>query len=90
MKTEIEVKITPSVMAEEFWKLCTVGQAEFFAALSDVITEDNKTNSSAYSFGELQWSHLRYELDKPENRKAKIMHMALSTFAFDYLPQKLA
>lgn len=84
MNATAEVKITPEMMAQAFWSLGSDGQAAFFNALHDVITEDNKTNPSAYSLGEMQWCALRSELDKPGNNRGKKMHMALSAFAYDY------
>lgn len=90
MNATAEVKITPEMMAQAFWSLGSDGQAAFFNALHDVIEEDHKANPSAYSLGEAQWCWLRNDLDRPENRRGKLMHMALSAFAFDYLPMRSA
>lgn len=81
-------EITPAMMAECFWQMGSDKQAEFFNHLHDVIQEDHKTNPSAYSHGELQWCALRLDLDKPENKRGKAMHMALSAFAYDYFAQR--
>lgn len=84
----VDVEITPEVLARAFWEMSSAEQAAFFNALHDVISEDHKTNLSAYSLGEMQWCYLRHELDVAENRRGKLAHMALSCFAFDYLPMR--
>lgn len=83
-KAPAEVVITPELMAKAFWAMDTVEQANFFEALANHIQADSP---HAYSFGELQWCYLRDELRKPGREQANNMHMALSTFAFDFLPQ---
>lgn len=84
----VKLTITPEMMAEAFWNLGSDGQADFFNHLHDVIEDNHKSNTSAYSHGEMQWCWLRRDLDKPENKRGKTMHMALSAFAFDYLPMR--
>lgn len=59
MKATTSVEITPAMMAQAFWDMCSDEQAEFFTELSRVIREDHTGgNTSAYSRGELQWFHL--------------------------------
>ena len=73
------VKITPAMMAEAFWTLCSDEQVEFFNRLSQVIKEDHeKDNKSAYSLGELQWFYVGEELEKPENKEARDMLMTMA------------
>jgi hypothetical protein len=44
----VTVEITPRVLAEVFWSMPDYKQAEFFEELHNVVTEDHKTNPSAY------------------------------------------
>ena len=81
---EAELTITPELMAKAFWAMDTVEQANFFEALANHIQE---TSPHAYSFGELHWCYLRDELRKPGREQANNMHMAISMFAFDFLPR---
>lgn len=83
------VDITIDDLAKAFWSMDSRQQAHFFDRLGAAIEEDHKTNSSAYSFGELQWCHLKYELRKPGMDRANNVHMALSAFAYDFVDRKL-
>jgi hypothetical protein len=66
VKAEAQVDITPAMMAQAFWEMCSDEQAEFFTELSRVIREDHTNgNTSAYSRGELQWFHLGDRLMTP-------------------------
>jgi len=83
------VEISVTELARAFWNMDTEEQAEFLDQLGAIIEEDGKHNRSAYSYGEMQWCHLRDELRKPGRERANIMHMALSAFAYDFVPQKI-
>lgn len=89
MKTErsVEIEITPAMMAEAFWSAGSDGQAEFFKELHRVVTENHKTNPSAYSLGEMQWLYMRDDINKlgPE---AWNMYLSFSAFAYEYFPRK--
>lgn len=87
MKTEIDIKITPELMAKQFWNMGSDEQAEFFHCLADVINENHKTNLSAYSFGEMQWLYMHDDVKK-RSKQAYNMYLALSSFAFEHWPRK--
>lgn len=69
------LQVTPRLLAEAFWGLSDVQQAEFFAELNDVIGE------SAYGHGEMQWCYLADELDK--NLKAKEQACSMMAWFFN-------
>ena len=73
-----KVQLTPAMMAEAFWKMGSDQQAEFFDELARVIREDHKTNTSAYSLGELQWFFVGDELLTPKNKVAREMLMTMA------------
>jgi hypothetical protein len=75
------------MVAEWFWKQSTVEQADFFEALAKHIRSDVTPSSSTYSPAQLQWCYLKDELRRPGRELANEMHMALSAFAFEYVPQ---
>ena len=79
------VRITPAMMAEAFWDMDANLQAEFFDELARVIREDHKTNRLAYSYGELQWHHLGYELLDRTTRNAQARNMLMAMAAPLYL-----
>lgn len=56
-KLEIDVKVTPEMMAEAFWKMGSDEQARFFHALSKEIGGDQ-------FHSECQWWYLDDELSK--------------------------
>jgi hypothetical protein len=72
------VQLTPAMMAEAFWQMASSQQVEFFDELARVIREDHKTNTSAYSLGELQWFFVGDELLKPKNSEARSMLMTMA------------
>jgi hypothetical protein len=76
------VEITPSMMAEAFWSMADTQQVEFFSELARVIREEEKTNTSAYGLGELQWCFLTQSLKKKENKQAKDMLMTMASFLY--------
>ena len=83
MKVNIELdQITPQVLAEAFWGMSDVQQAQFFEYLHDATARDN-----AYGHGELQWCYLSDRLN--ENLKAKEQACAMLAWVFnrsaDYL-----
>lgn len=71
-----QVTITPKMLAEAFWSMGSEDQVAFFKELASVIKEDHKTNSSAYSLGELQWFFVAGELDNHKEAKDMLMTMA--------------
>lgn len=73
-----QVTITPRMMAESFWNMSDVEQAEFFEQLSDVI--DNDGESINYGHGEAQWCWLADRLNN--NPKAKEMACAMTAWIF--------
>lgn len=75
MKIKADVEITPKLMAEQFWNWEDSQQCKFFEELAKVITEDYRTNTSAYSYGELQWYYLGKTLN--ENPLAKEVACAM-------------
>lgn len=87
-KDKVVIEMTAADMAKAFWSMDSEHQAQFFDQLGAVIEEDHKTNSSAYSYGELQWCHLKYALREPGMERANNVHMALSAFAYDFVAQK--
>lgn len=78
MEATANVTITPQMLARAFWAMGSDQQVEFFHELSNVIAEDHKTNSSAYSQGELQWHYTGHELLKNENKTARGMLMTMA------------
>ena len=76
--TTASVELTPAMMAEAFWTMGSHEQAEFFDELARVIQEDHKTNTSAYSLGELQWFFVGDELRKDQNKQARDMLMTMA------------
>lgn len=87
-KGKVVIEVTAADLAKAFWSMDSEHQAQFFDQLGAVIDEDHKTNSCAYSYGELQWCNLKYELRKPGMERANNVHMALSAFAYDFVDRK--
>jgi hypothetical protein len=77
-----KVEITPSLMAESFWLMDSEQQIKFFSELARVIKEDYKTNTQAYSLGELQWCYMAEDMKKKENQEAKQMLMTMASFLY--------
>jgi hypothetical protein len=77
-----EVSATPKLLAELFWALDSVQQAEFFEELHD-ITEKQST----YGLGEMQWCYMSNEIDKRPKAKAQACSMMVWIFnrATDFL-----
>jgi hypothetical protein len=74
-----EVTITPRMLSEAFWGMCSSEQVEVFLELSKVIKEDQLSgNNGAYSQGELQWYCTGKYLLKPENKEARSMLMTVA------------
>jgi len=73
MKTIAETKLTPKLLADAFWDLDSVEQAQFFAELYELVADKPYP---AHSLGEMQWISMSYELEK--NPKAKQMACALA------------
>lgn len=72
------IELTPTMMAEAFWKMGSHIQAEFLDELARVIREDHKTNRFAYHYGELQWFFLGDELRQDKNAHAREMLMTMA------------
>lgn len=72
------VQLTPAMMAEAFWQMESSQQVEFFDELARVIREDHKTNTSAYSLGELQWFFVGDQLLERKNAEARDMLMTMA------------
>jgi hypothetical protein len=72
------VELTAQMMAEAFWAMESSQQVEFFSELARVIREDHKTNTSAYSLGELQWFFVGDELLKTKNAEARDVLMTMA------------
>ena len=70
------VTLTPAMMAKAFWNMGSDDQAELLEQLALVIREDNKTNRSAYSLGELQWHFLAHDLQSRREAREILMSMA--------------
>ncbi len=84
MTTEVSarIKISPELMAKAFWSMESTEQIKFFDELAKVIIEDHKTNSHAYSLGELQWCYMAEDMKKKENKEAKDMLMTMASFLY--------
>lgn len=86
MKIEVketrEINITPQLMAEVFWGMSDMQQADFFEALAAEV----KKNKSAYSFGEMQWCYMASELRR-RGGDANACYHALAVFSFDIFQQ---
>jgi len=76
------IKVTPEIMAQAFWAMESTEQIKFFAELAKVIKEDHKTNSCAYSLGELQWCYMAEDMKKKENKEAREMLMTMASFLY--------
>ena len=76
------IEITPEIMAQAFWAMESTEQIKFFSELANVITEDHKTNKSAYNLGELQWCFMSEDMEKKENKQAKDMLMTMASFLY--------
>lgn len=77
--------ISPQLMAERFWNMDSIEQAEFFHCLASEIKKRNP--KPAYEYGEMQWCYLADDLKK-KSPEAWNMYLALSSFAFEHWPQK--
>jgi hypothetical protein len=75
-QTTVQIRITPSMMAEAFWNMGSEQQLEFFEHLATVIKEDHKTNTMAYSMGALQWYFLGDEMRTNKQARDMLMTMA--------------
>ena len=82
---EIEMDLTPAIIAKAFWGMGSDEQAEFFERLHDEV--DNTVGNSAYSHGEMQWLYMRDAITE-RGSKARNMYLALSAFAYDFWPLK--
>jgi len=86
------IKVTPKIMAQAFWSMNSDEQIKFFSELAKVIREDHKTNTSAYSLGELQWCFMAEDMKKKENQEARDMLMSMASFLYwhtlNYMEQK--
>ena len=86
------IKVTPEIMAQAFWSMNSDEQIKFFSELAKVIREDHKTNTSAYSLGELQWCFMAEDMKKKENQEARDMLMSMASFLYwhtlNYMEQK--
>ncbi len=80
-----KIELTAEVLANAFWNMDTVQQADFFEELAKRIQSQSP---HAYSYGEMQWCCLQDEMRKPGRELANNMHLALSAFAYDFWPQK--
>ena len=74
----VEVKITPAMMAEAFWDMDDCQQAEFFDELARVIKQDKRPGVVTYSHGELQWFHLADTMKDDKHREPRAMLMAMA------------
>lgn len=84
LKVGDAVELTPELLANAFWNFHSDEQVKFFEALA----AETKKSKNGYSYGEKQWCFLQDEIRKnPEANKA---YMALSLWAFDFLPVKAA
>ena len=79
------VEITPRLMAEAFWAMNSVEQAQFFEQLNYVIGD------TAYGHGEMQWCYLSGALDKNKAAKEQACSMLAWVFnrATNYLQRSL-
>jgi hypothetical protein len=77
VETKTTMHITPRLLAEAFWGMEDRQQAEFFAELKDVISEQSP---EAYSNGQMQWCYLADRLN--ENLKAKEMACEMMSWFF--------
>ena len=88
MKVISEVPLTPKLLAEAFWELSSIEQAEFFSELHDIL---DGGKFPAHSLGELQWMYMSDEIEK--NPKAKRMACAMTANIFvrasDYLSRAI-
>jgi hypothetical protein len=84
MRIISEVPLTPKLIADAFWNLNSIEQAEFFSELHDIVLGKEWP---AHSLGEMQWFYMSDEIEK--NPKAKKMACALASHIFvratDYL-----
>ena len=76
------ITATPKLVAELFWSLDSVQQAQFFSELHD-ITE----KQASYGLGEMQWCYMSDEIDKLPKAKAQACSMMVWIFnrATDFL-----
>jgi len=79
-------EVTPMLLAEVFWSMSDIEQAEFFHQLADVVAEQSPC---AYGMGEMQWCYMGHAV-KERSQQAWEMFLAMSAFAYDYWPQKSA
>lgn len=79
--SEIEMKtkaqVTPKLLAELFWNMSDMEQAEFFEELHD-LTEEQST----YGLGEAQWYCMSQHINK--SPKAKAQACSMMVWIFNY------
>jgi hypothetical protein len=80
ISSEVQTQVTPEFLAVAFWSMSTEEQTRFFASLA----EETKKSKSGYAYGEMQWCMLQDEIRK--NPEANQAYMALSLWAYDFLP----
>lgn len=73
MKTEVNIEITPAMMAKQFWGMNNIEQCKFFKELADIIEEDKCT-------AEMQWYYLEQELRKDDKARSMLMDIAAPLF----------
>jgi len=73
MKSVVDVEITPEMMAQAFWDMDTIKQAEFFDSLAKVVAKDSGSSSS------IQWYYLgRHLLENGNQASAREMLMSMA------------
>lgn len=75
------VALTPEMLAQAFWSLCSDEQAKFFEALHSEIqvTRSDESNRWRWMLGEDgsgQWYHLGKDVEKNDKARSILMAMA--------------
>ena len=74
MSEKLEIKttvdVTPLLLAQLFWEMDAIRQAEFFSALHDITDKE-----STYGLGEMQWCYMGKEINKDPKAKAQACSM---------------
>lgn len=84
---EREIEATPRLLAEIFWGMNSLEQADFFHELGGVVEEDHLDNPNSYSHGEMQWLGMTQAI-KERGKQAQDIFLSFSAFAYEFWPQK--
>lgn len=80
-KQEIDIEVTPKMMADAFWAMSCEQQANFFTELAR-LTKDNLFSAQT------QWLWMAESIKETKDKDTIECFLSFTAFAYDYWPQK--